>query len=823
MKNDSEFTTGLSIRSFIASIVGMFIVGVYIQVVEVLMAAGSPAEQALPIPVMFVLLLLIIISLLFSLIRFRVLNKAELLCVFFAMMISAPIMTQGMWHRFVGLISAPVRTNSFSYIDSYNDKFWPHGVNLLTSKSSDQEKKFVLTNDKDSKSESKVDLEVVSDENRLLGGKLYLFSVLVAPNVVSSDTRVKAHLYEDNNETFVEFFNVSGADFVGPTAIHPDGSMRLGKYGVAVNQSLKNKIRIEIILEGAGEIVLSDLKFMDVSSLENIYSGRKMISESEWLALPEEHRPVDVIVKPDEMFSLKGVKFLLSGYIPWKDWITPIFTWGSFVILLLTATLSIMIIFRKQWADNERFTFPLTKVPSKIIGLDEKGDHLWASIWKNSYFWYGLIFAVTWGGLKGWHYFNSDVPNTNIDIPLSPYFTDGQWGEMWHTSFIVSIFIVSLAIFFELNVLLSLLIGFWLFRSQFWIGEFTDWKTVQGYPFRYEQALGAYLGYFIVILFVSRKFLLLVMRKAIKGERDPNDFLSMRTAMLLLFFSFFSAALWALWVGTSVISILIFFSLLVSIGLVSAKLRAECGIPGGYFTPYNAMVFIALLGGISAFGPSAMLISLLLSGFLTVSVFFFIPGMQLEFIQLSKGLRVRSSHIISFIYIGIIGGLLIGGYVFLSNAYSIGGDNIRYQWAFNQEWYLSSFKSELSKANEDMNISKEKDVGVLGIKDWVLIMSGGVTMLVSALRQWFSGFWFHPIGVIVGSSYMMSFCWGSILIAWIIRFTTLKLKGVKGVKNNLYPFFTGTLIGAVIIASVFYLVGIIDLVNGMSIFYKDLP
>ena len=54
-----------------------------------------------------------------------------MVCVAFAMMMAVPMMTQGFWHRFLGITSAPLRNSSFDFIDAYNDNLWPHGPNLV--------------------------------------------------------------------------------------------------------------------------------------------------------------------------------------------------------------------------------------------------------------------------------------------------------------------------------------------------------------------------------------------------------------------------------------------------------------------------------------------------------------------------------------------------------------------------------------------------------------------------------------------------------------------------------------------------------------------
>ena len=69
---------------------------------------------------------------------------------------------------------------------------------------------------------------------------------------------------------------------------------------------------------------------------------------------------------------------------------------------------------------------------------------------------------------------------------------------------------------------------------------------------------------------------------------------------------------------------------------------------------------------------------------------------------------------------------------------------------------------------------------------------------MAVLRQLFAGFWFHPIGVIMGSSHYMEGVWGSVLVAWIIRSVVLRLGGAATVKKKLLPFFVGFFLAAVL-------------------------
>ena len=399
-----------------------------------------------------------------------------------------------------------------------------------------------------------------------------------------------------------------------------------------------------------------------------------------------------------------------------------------------------------------------------------------------------------------WAFYNTKVPDMSIDIPLKPYFSDPGWGEMWNVTFAVSAVVVSICMFFELNVLLSFVLGFFVFRALYWVGEFSGLKVYAGYPFKYEQAIGAYLAYAAVVLFFMRKVLWRLVRDAFSTrnrEVSGGEALTYRSALLVLAAVHVGIVLWALWLGVPVGGILLFFVFLMLVGFVAMKVRGECGLPAGYFTPYNAMLFVAMMGGMPVFGASGLMVCLIASGFMTVSVFFFIPGTQLELLEYGRRYGVRRRHLGVAIALGVLGGLFIGGWVFLSNSYSLGGANIRYQWSYNQGWFFSAFKTELAQASSELLRGGESAAGVKPAT-WAYVYGGGVTLVLALLRQLFAGFWFHPVGFILGSAHMMEWAWGSALVAWTIRSVVLSFGGASTVKTKLFPFFVGVFLGSVV-------------------------
>ena len=111
-----EMRKGLTLRSLAVALFAIVVMAMHVQYVEVILADGSAvAEQALPIPAVTVFLgLLLVVAGLRWLARVQLLEKAELFCILLILLIATPIMTQGMWHRFVGLIAATPRSQNFA-------------------------------------------------------------------------------------------------------------------------------------------------------------------------------------------------------------------------------------------------------------------------------------------------------------------------------------------------------------------------------------------------------------------------------------------------------------------------------------------------------------------------------------------------------------------------------------------------------------------------------------------------------------------------------------------------------------------------------------
>ncbi len=852
---------GLTLRACFASLLGMLLAGMYTQYSAVLLTESYfIAEAALPVPAMIVLVFLVLlVGSLAAAFRFRLLTRPEMVCVAFSMMMAVPLMTQGFWHRFLGITSAPFRNASFDYVDAFHDNLWPHGPNLVAS-----DFQMLLDGGETESPPASISLGgtidwqlidygrkrtarlpvIVNEQEHADGyieftipvdpgvrraiepGNPHLVTILARGEDFDLSSEIYGHVFVDGASSPNTLFTERSAN--RRTYLHPTGFVRIGAYGSVLAEDSESQIVIRFGLRGRGRVAFADPKVMSVAALEGAFQGRRVIRESEYLALPSGQRPAGVVIRPDNLFSPRGLTYLLKGYIPLREWIRPAVLWSSYVLLLCAAFFAVNVIMRRKWADSERYPMPNSRLPMAMIGADDD-EHAapFGRVWRNRYMWSGLILALVFGALKGWHAFNPRIPDLTLEFFLGDYVTDPMWRGMFDVSFVLSLFIVSIAIFFELNVLLSIVLGYWFCRVIYVFGYVTDVQVNAGFPWRHEQTIGAYIGYFLIVLILSRRHLTRVFREALQGiPRGEGEALSSRSALLLLLFSYVGIMIWARFTGATTSSMVLMFAFLVMVGFISAKIRAECGTPFGYFTPYNSMIFVTLCGGMTVFGPEGLLVSLVLSGFLTVTVFYLIPGMQFEMIEIGRRLRLRPYDIMGTCLLGVLGGLFIGGWVFLSNAYSIGGDNVRFQWGFNGlNWFMNNYRTALNEATASW--LREESGAMAGTAGWgrAMMVYGGSTAVLLALgRQFFSGFWFHPIGFILGSTHLNDGAnWGSLLVAWAIRALVLKVGGAQAVTRKLQPFFIGVFIGCVICIAAFTLVNGLSVAQGSRNFYHGIP
>lgn len=815
--------------------------GIWIQYVERILTYGGPlAENSPPNSAVGIILLVMGISSL--LYRFRAslrLGSRELVVVYASLVLAAPLMTQGLWGRLVGLVVAVPNNQDFKTYSSLPPQLWPHGRNLLDRRFFDETT--VLQNEDplaDTPATLVFSLDRFDDAGReqLTPGESFLFTALVKADALQKNSSYSLTTRTDDGPRRPLLTLTSATR---PTLALPDGFERIGVCPLDIPPDLQRTLRLELALRGAGRLSVRQAEFFNVQAVQGLYSGRNVVRESDWHKLGPNERNF-TLVRPDRLFSLKGLRYLLTGFIPWGQWARPLLAWSALVLALFAGFLGLNLLMRKQWTDNERFSFPLI-IPARHLfteSVDPDGS-IRTPIFRNRILWIGFACTLPLLILKGLHFYNPAVPSPDIpQTPLAQYVTSPLAKAYLQNITIgkISFCGLAIALLVETNILFSLWSSFFLFQLWNLCGPALNLNRIPGYPWRDQQTMGAFFGYTLAALFVARRHLKDVLRLVFRGA-GPNagpeartDSLTYRAALALVAVSLAALAIWGLWVRMGAGASLLFFGYMLLLGFAAGKIRAECGPYFGYFTPYVGMQFAGALGGFAFFGPTGMLVATIASGFMTTACFLLIAPAQIEMMELGRQFNVRLRDVSSGLALGVAGAILIGGFVILCGAYGFGANNLQTSWPYQQNWYFNNFRVAEASAdrafaagaldaipeNRMLNMAHNVDAQGLGI-------GAVITIALAWLRTRFMWFPIHPLGYLLGSTYFMAGAWFTLLAAWAIRSLIFRIGGAQVIRKGLVPFCVGMFLACIASIVLFDLAGLLLRARGITDVYSGLP
>jgi hypothetical protein len=391
------------------------------------------------------------------------------------------------------------------------------------------------------------------------------------------------------------------------------------------------------------------------------------------------------------------------------------------------------------------------------------------------------------------------------------------------------ILIIAIAFFIDLHLLASVLLFFVIVHIPYALGEAFGWEqTIPAgpsgfrFPFSHHQHIGAFLALALMVFWVSRRHLAAVWRTALGREGgldDSGEAMRYRTALITIVVCFVVFGVWGAMTGMGAVSSLIFFGFIVLCGLAAARIRTEFGAPWAYFTPYFPYLIFFVIGGLGVFTLQTMVLVFLAGGFMAVAQFLMFAPSQVEMMQLGREVEARPGGVKWGLILGLLVGVLLGGYVLLVWYYGQGGENVPYTWPINQSWVFGS----LSGAVQDMDTAslaagaEQADAVNRRLAPSIAVGIGAaVTVGLTLLRQMFAGFWLHPIGYVLANTFFIYMIWGSLLVALVAKWLALKIGGPRLVREQMTPLFVGLFCGGVAGVAIWDIVALILMSQGQS-------
>ena len=486
---------------------------------------------------------------------------------------------------------------------------------------------------------------------------------------------------------------------------------------------------------------------------------------------------------------------------PYDAWVAPALWWFLFIAALFAASLSGLVILRKQWVVRERLAYPLAEMPLVLIQGTESGAWFPAFV-RNRLFWMGFclpVLIVLWNAVT---YFYPEFPA----IPLIRGYPRLRIARSFPQLFTrVNFFVMSFAFLTNLEVLFSIwffhlftiaLIGVYN-RVGYTIGSADVWcgyNAATGW-----QSFGAFTFMVLWGLWMARSHLRDVFRKALNPADpvdDSDELITYRTAVVafVLGSAFMVAWLHAAGMEFKVIFVLLFGLMVLYLGVT--KVVAQCGLV--YFRgPMTAQSVTMHLLGTATLSPGSM-VGIALSFGICCDAKTSVATILAHIAKLGGSIKAGRRTLLTAAVLALTIGMISSFLITLDVSHERGAYNFgSYEL---QRGNLHIMNSVVSKMRTPIALTWEKLL-FLGI-------GAAVMGVMTFLRYRFLWWPLHPVGFTTGFIWPIRASAFSIFLAWATKLTILKLGGIRGYQRA-RPFFLGTLLGYITGITISFLIDVI--------------
>jgi len=495
--------------------------------------------------------------------------------------------------------------------------------------------------------------------------------------------------------------------------------------------------------------------------------------ENEWEDLLFQYLPRWLMVEDKSI--LEGI-YNYDGefYDPrvFKAWIYPLLFWASFLVALYFCMLCINIIFRKQWIDRERLSFPVARVPLGLV--DPK-----SAFYKKKLFWYGFAGAVFLSLLNGLHRLYPAIPGpTYGKFDVSAMFTDKPWNVIEGVYIEFLPFVLGLSFFIPLSLSFSIWFFFWFWKLEMVLGSAVGVHYLPGFPGYGPQGMGAVIFMFVMFVFWSRRHLWQILkaifspRSSAYGKEAPLYTFAIIGIILSMVFMvvFCHYAGMTSWVAFA------FLAVFYVVSTVLTRTRAELGPPTHDF-PFVPTEIITKFLGTKIINGST-LTQFAMFKFVDYGNRSSVMPHTLEALYLKERLKVSQTWLV---VIAIVIAMMLGTTSGLIGNVHRGYRDTAQTWVGEQAFPRVSDWLKYPAGTDYLYIV-------------YCIIGAVITSVLATLNRYFLWWPFHPLGYILGGEWMLRYYWFSIFLAWMIKWVILKFGGMEAHRKAV-PLFIGVTVG----------------------------
>jgi hypothetical protein len=483
-----------------------------------------------------------------------------------------------------------------------------------------------------------------------------------------------------------------------------------------------------------------------------------------------------------------------SGAVPWAAWALPMAAWLIFFVVFWVSMMCLVALFRKQWTERERLTFPLLFIPLSLTETQPPTPNLQPPFLRNPLMWLGFGCAFFLNLLNILRAFNPAVPALGREFNIGAVFTEAPLNTLNSLTINYRWELVGLGYLVSTDVLFTTWFLFFVGEGLRVVVNALGWQA-QGFPHNWEQGSGVCVALVLFMFWTGRHHLRRVFRKAFFGDQNVDDSdepMPYRFAVFGVIIGFTIILAWLTFAGMALWVAALFLGIILTFALVCARVRAETGTPAlRLFPQYQARDLPLKLAGSDAFmvGGSAQTLTVWNSvSFLAVQTFIPVGAYHLEFFRLSEQVHMPRRQMPILMTLALVVGMLFAFWTNLTSAYQYGA-NVLGSATFGGD---SGIGHALGQYNALVGFTKKAQLPqtpkIIAVLIGFLLTGGMLAGRAVILR-----FPLNPIGYAV-AAFIGYRAWAAFFMAWSIKVIVLKMGGVQLYKR-LIPAFLGFALG----------------------------
>ena len=493
-------------------------------------------------------------------------------------------------------------------------------------------------------------------------------------------------------------------------------------------------------------------------------------------------------------------------HVPWDAWAGPLLGWFAFGALFLVASFCLANVLRRQWADNERFSFPLVALPVLLSEEPEPGRRVNALL-RSPPFWVALALTTALHTVNGLHQLYPALPEIPTRLNLLDYLRTSPWDQVGQFNAHFYPIATGLAFLLPTEVSFSLWFFHLFYKFEILLCAVYNWEHpgplggAGQKQFHSLQCFGGAVGVALWVLWTARRHLRDVWEKATGGPGaasidDSGEMFSYRAALIGLGAAYAGMALWLYLAGVPALLLAATLLVMTLVLLSVSYLVTQAGTL--YMSPsYGSLDALGATFGTRQCDAHAWYATYRLEWM------FYRDTRELLLPELLNGAKAaeRGGTALRSLFRAVVAAVLlaivVGGVASLSLPYYNGGANLMPNgWTYR------------SGPTRPLQLLGGAAVAPLpAVPSNLLHVLGGFAGVLGLLAaRAYLGWGVHPIGFLAASSSAGHFLWVSLLLGWLAKALVMRYGGMRGYRSAL-PFFLGLMLGDALNAVLWIVLG----------------